>query len=105
MAQSQVWKAFERECAKDLGGTRTGPLGFGLPDVSGLSDLAPECKSQARLTLRGKDIDQAIRNAGHVNKKWWCLLLRENRTAKKLAVLPYEYFVELYTNQKTKEVS
>jgi hypothetical protein len=100
VAQSSVWKVWERRVAGDLGGSRTGPLGFGLPDVSGLRDLAPECKAQARLTLRGKDMEQAIRNASHVNKRWWGLFLRENRTARTVVVIPYDYFVELYNNQK-----
>lgn len=104
MAQSSVWKVWERQVASDLGGLRTGPLGFGLPDVSGLPLLAPECKAQARLTLRGKDMEQAVRNAGHVGKPWWGLFLRENRTARKVVVIPYEYFVELYNNQKDLDV-
>jgi hypothetical protein len=31
--QSKQWKDWEREVARDLGGTRTGPRGFDVPDV------------------------------------------------------------------------
>lgn len=99
MAQSNVWKVWERQVAKDLGGERTGPRGFGLPDVI-LPNMAPECKAQARLTLRAKDMEQAETNRQHTGKTWWALFLRENKTARKVVVLPYDYFVELYHNQK-----
>lgn len=104
MAQSQVWKSHERSVAKDLGGTRTGPMGDALPDVILDGPLAPECKSMARLQLRGKDMEQAIRNAANVGKPYWGLFLRENRTARKVVVIPYDYFLYLY-NRQTKEVN
>lgn len=102
MSQSNVWKVWERQVARDLQGERTGPRGFGLPDVI-LPNLAPECKAQARLTLRNKDMAQAETNRVLAGKRWWTLLLRENKTARKVAVLPYDYFVHLYTNQKEEE--
>lgn len=48
-------------------------------------------------------MEQAIRNAANVGKPWWGIFMRENRTARKVVVIPYDYFVELYN--ATKEVS
>ncbi len=45
MTQSKQWKEWEREVARDLGGTRTGPRGFDVPDVIDLpGGFSPECK-------------------------------------------------------------
>src|SRR5882724_1587892 len=98
MAQSSVWKVWERQVARDLCGERTGPRGYGLPDVI-RPDIAPECKAQARLSLRGNNLEQAEVNRKNTGKTWWALLLRENKTARKVAVIPYDYFVHLYNNQ------
>lgn len=57
------WKAWERQVAHDLGGSRTGPRGFGLPDVSGVPIIGPECKYQARLAMNEADWLQARENA------------------------------------------
>jgi len=87
------WKRWERDVANTLGGTRTGPQGEGLPDVL-LHDLAPECKLQGKLRLRSRDLEQAQRNAPE--GKHWALLLKERNTGRKLAIVDYTYFVDLY---------
>ncbi len=60
------WKVHERETARRLGGTRSGPTGRQGPDVVGLPVFAPECKSRKR-PLPGEireALAQARRNAG-----------------------------------------
>lgn len=91
--RSQQWKSHEREVAKDLGGVRTGPRGFDLPDVSGLDDLAVEAKYMQRLSLRTDHLEQAIKNAKGVP---WILALREAKTGRRVVVLDYKHFLDLY---------
>lgn len=86
------WKRWEREAAGDLGGYRTGPRGFNLPDISGLRGVAVECKLQAKLALRNRDLEQAETNAG---AEPWALLLKEKKTGRKVAVVDYKFFVIL----------
>jgi hypothetical protein len=88
-------KVWEREVAKALGTTRTGPTGFGDPDVK-YEHIAIECKYQSRLSLKQADVAQATLNA---KGKPWALLLRERNTGTRLAVLPYDLFIEL-TNER-----
>ena len=98
--RSKQWKDWEREVAKDLGGKRTGPRGFNLPDVSELpGDFSPECKYQKRLSLKDADLKQAEHNA---RKKEWALFLREARTGRRFVVVPYKTFIKMW-NSYTKE--
>jgi hypothetical protein len=92
LAQSKQWKVWERECAKDLGGTRTGPRGFGLPDVADIP-IALEAKYMQALSLRGDHLKQAQTNA---NGLPWALALREAKTGRRVAVCDWSFFVELY---------
>ena len=65
--RSKQWKDWEREVARDLGGKRTGPRGFDVPDVVGLPiEFAPECKYQKRLSLKDADLKQAFEQYGEV---------------------------------------
>ena len=83
-------KSWEREVAKDLGTTRTGPTGYGDPDVK-FDPIAIECKSMSRISLRKDHLEQASKNA---KGKPWVLLLKEVGTGVKLAVMPYDQWKE-----------
>jgi hypothetical protein len=61
------WKRHEREKCRALGGERTGPRGFGLPDCVGL-EVALEVKSYKRFVFLTKDWEQAVENAERVGK-------------------------------------
>jgi hypothetical protein len=93
--QSKQWKDWEREVARDLGGTRTGPRGFDVPDVIDLPDgFAPECKYQKRLSLKNVDLEQADHNA---RGKEWALFLREARTGRRFVVVPYKTYIKMWS--------
>jgi hypothetical protein len=59
------WKRIEREKCAALGGKRTGPRGYGLPDCTGLH-VALEVKSYKRFVFLTKDWEQAVENAERV---------------------------------------
>jgi hypothetical protein len=100
--QSKQWKDWEREVARDLGGTRTGPRGFDVPDVIDLPEqFAPECKYQKRLSLKDADLKQAEHNA---RGNEWSLFLREAHTGRRLVVVPYQTFLKFW-NSYTKEIN
>lgn len=63
MAGDKAWKRWERQVANDHGGSRTGPRGFGLPDVSGIPLISAECKYQKKLAFNEGDMQQARDNA------------------------------------------
>lgn len=89
------WKSWEREAAKALGGYRTGPQGYGLPDVSGIV-LGLECKYQKRLKLRKEDILQAKRNA---KDNPWALALKEKGGKYKLMIMDFDDFAKLFKDK------
>ena len=92
--RSKQWKDWEREVARDLGGTRTGPRGFDVPDVINLpKGFAPECKYQKRLSLKDADLKQAEHNA---RKNEWSLFLREARSGRRFVVVPYKTFLKMW---------
>lgn len=103
-ARSKQWKDWEREVARDLGGTRSGPRGMDVPDVSDLpGNFAPECKFQKRLSLKDADLKQAEHNA---RKNEWSLFLREAKTGRRFVVVPYKTFLKMwdaYTKGETNE--
>jgi hypothetical protein len=84
-------KTWEREVARDLGTRRTGPTGFGDPDVE-YDFIGIECKYQGKLSLKAADVRQAKANSAG---RPWALLLREAHTGTRLAVIPYDLFIEL----------
>lgn len=102
--RSKQWKEWEREVARDLGGVRTGPRGFDVPDVTDLPiEFAPECKYQKRLSLKDADLKQAKHNA---RDREWALFLREARTGRRFVVVPYKTFLKMwdkYTEGETNE--
>jgi hypothetical protein len=102
--RSKQWKDWEREVARDLGGTRTGPRGFDVPDVIDLpGDFAPECKYQKRLSLKDADLKQAAHNA---RGREWAVFLREAKTGRRFVVVPYKTFLKMwdaYTQGETNE--
>ena len=61
----KAWKRVEREKCRALGGQRTGPRGFGLPDCTGIK-VALEVKHYKRFTFLTKDWEQAVENAERV---------------------------------------
>lgn len=102
--RSKQWKDWEREVARDLGGKRTGPRGFDVPDVVDLPvDFAPECKYQKRLSLKDADLKQAAHNA---RGKEWSVFLREAKTGRRFVVVPYKTFLKMwdaYTKENDNE--
>lgn len=92
------WKAWEREAAKELGGTRTGPLGKDLPDVSDVPLVAPECKLYERFVFLEADMEQARTNAQNIpGGKMPVLLLKEKKRGGRKAVrMDWEDFLHLY---------
>lgn len=100
--RSKQWKEWEREVARDLGGTRTGPRGFDVPDVIDLPEhFSPECKYQKRLSLKDADLKQAEHNA---RGNEWSLFLREARSGKRYVVVPYKTFIKFW-NSYTKDIN
>lgn len=102
----QMWKQWERTVAKDLGGERTGPRGFSLPDVL-LDDLAPECKYTRGGWPNGarwkKWINQAKHNAGLMSKPWaifFCNAHGNGKPQEKYVILPYADYVYLYQQNR-----
>lgn len=93
---SDAWKVWEREGAKALGGTRSGPRGIGLPDSIDIPYLAPEFKYRQKLSLRRKDIEQARRNGKNANKEQWVVGIKQANTGERIAVLEWRFFVDLF---------
>lgn len=101
MARSQQWKAAERELAKAMNGERTGPRGFGLPDVLH-PRWNPEVKyGKARwfTAQLNKDLKQAETNARGGR---WFVYLREAITGRRYVVIPYIYFLDLLKIEEEK---
>jgi hypothetical protein len=73
---SSNWKKVELEHCRELGGERTGPRGFGLPDCIGIPGLALEIKAYKRFTFLTEDWEQAVKNAARI-KATPALLVRE----------------------------
>lgn len=88
----KTWKRFERLVCTALGGTRTGPRGFGLPDCTGVP-IAVECKSDAVANLETAHIEQAEANAKGVDLPW--VLVYKNLRGRKLAVMEFSTLVDL----------
>lgn len=61
----KAWKVTERKKCKALGGERTGPRGFGLPDCVGLK-VALEVKHRTNFRFLKRDWEQAVENAARV---------------------------------------
>lgn len=91
----KAWKAWEREGAKDLGGTRSGPLGSDVPDSLDTPIVAPEFKYMIRLLVREEDFQQAKRNAAKFGKLA-VLAIKERGNTRKRAVMDWDDFVKLY---------
>jgi hypothetical protein len=90
----KAWKAWERKVAADHGGTRTGPRGSNVPDVSGLPLIAPECKYQKKLHFTEADMQQARDNApeGMIP----VVFLMERGGKRKAVRLDYEDWLKLW---------
>lgn len=89
------WKAWEREVARDHGGTRSGPTGFDSPDVTGVALIAPECKYQGKMGFKEIDMQQARDNAAKVNLMP-VVFLKEARTNRRAVRLDYADWLTLY---------
>lgn len=92
---NEAWKRWEREVAEKLGGTRTGPRGLALPDVSGIP-LGVEAKCYQTLSLREADMQQAETNAKKLGLPWALAIRKKGRGGRKLVVVPLDLFVEMY---------
>jgi hypothetical protein len=73
---SSNWKKVELEHCREVGGERTGPRGYGLPDCIGTPGLALEIKAYKRFTFLTEDWNQAVENAARM-KATPALLVRE----------------------------
>lgn len=60
---SSNWKKVELAHCRELGGERTGPRGFGLPDCVGTPGLGLEIKAYKRFVFLTEDWNQAVENA------------------------------------------
>lgn len=96
-------KRWEREAAKAVGGKRTGPLGFNVPDVTGTPGISIECKLQTRFQLTTKHLEQAKNNAREGTD--WILALKKRNSKEKLAVMDFKLFVKLYSLYLEKETN
>lgn len=97
---SKAWKAWELQVAKDHGGTRTGPRGFGLPDSIDVPGIAPECKYMRKLALRGDHMDQARENATRIGKEPVLFLKQAGHGGRKVVVLDYALWLRLWPHIK-----
>ena len=95
----KAWKVWERQVAKDHGGVRTGPRGFGLPDAV-VPVIAPECKYMRKLALRADHMDQARENATRVGKEPVLFLKEAGHGGRKVVVLDYELWLRFWPHIK-----
>lgn len=92
----KAWKAWEREVARDHGGTRTGPTGRDTPDVTGVQLIAPECKYQSRLHFVESDMQQARDNAERWEAGIPVLFIKEKQTNRRAVRLDYAGWLTLF---------
>jgi hypothetical protein len=92
------WKAWEREVANRLGGTRTGPQGKDLPDSVDVPLIAPECKLYERFIFLDSDMEQARFNATNIpGDKIPVVFLKEKKRGGRKAVrMDYDGFLRLF---------
>lgn len=93
-----AWKAWEREVAKSLGGTRTGPLGRDLPDCIDAPLVAPEAKLYEKFIFLEADMQQARDNAKNIpgDKIPFVALKERKRGGRKAVRMDWEDFLKLY---------
>lgn len=60
---SSTWKKVELAHCRELGGERTGPRGYGLPDCVGTPGIGLEIKAYKRFVFLTADWEQAVENA------------------------------------------
>ena len=92
------WKAWEREVAKSLGGTRTGPQGRDLPDCIDAPLVAPECKLYEKFIFLEADMEQARMNARNIpgNKIPIVVMKEKKRGGRKAVRMDWDGFLLLY---------
>lgn len=92
------WKAWEREVATSLGGTRTGPQGKDLPDCINAPLVAPEAKLYEKFIFLEADMEQARMNAKNIpgNKIPIVALKEKKRGGRKAVRMDWEDFLKLY---------
>lgn len=92
------WKAWEREVAKALGGTRTGPRGKDLPDVIDVPLVAPEVKLYEKFIFLEADMEQARNNAKNIpgNKIPLVVMKEKKRGGRKAVRMDWEDFLRIY---------
>ena len=92
------WKAWEREVANKLGGTRTGPLGRDLPDCIDVPLVAPECKLYEKFIFLEADMEQARVNARNIpgDKIPFVAIKEKKRGGRKAVRMDWDDFLKLY---------
>jgi len=93
-----AWKAWEREVATSLGGTRSGPTGRDLPDCIDVPLVAPEAKLYKKFVFLEADYEQAVENATKIpgEKIPFVALKERKRGGRKAVRLSWDDFLKLY---------
>jgi hypothetical protein len=90
------WKAWEREVAKSLGGTRSGPTGRDLPDCIDVPFVAPEAKLYTKFVVLEADFQQAKENAAKIGKIPLLAIKEKKRGGRKRVVMDWSDFLTLW---------
>lgn len=88
-----AWKQLERRVARAMGGTRTGPTGHPVSDITG-TRWSVEVKRCKREAVYADWIRQA-RAQGKQEKKPWLLVVGRHNDRAPICVLPFADFLEL----------
>lgn len=95
---SSNWKKVELAHCRELGGERTGPRGYGLPDCVGTPGIALEIKAYKRFVFLTEDWNQAVENAQTGRMAMPVLLVREGgRGGRKQVQMREQDFLTLWT--------
>lgn len=88
-----AWKQLERRVARALGGTRTGPAGQAISDITG-TQWSVEVKRCKREAVYAAWIAQA-REQGKRERKPWLLVVGRHNDRAPICVLPFADFLDL----------
>lgn len=88
-----AWKQLERRVAHALGGTRTGPAGQAVSDITG-TRWAVEVKRSKRDCVLASWLAQA-RAQGKAERKPWLLIVGRHNDRQPICVMPFHDFLDL----------